>query len=201
MQTSKIQILFCCFFIIAINAELFALTIDPPYSYKKTSSNLRYVLVMISPASDENLARWSTGELGKKKLEACREIRKKYKFSGLYKNDGSTTPLWTIDWYLGAVDISSDGKHLVRYGDKLFFSSYNDTAVVFYRNGEEIKRYKVKDLTIEIEDLSKKIRPLILLSWLEEKYFDEKNNTLVLKTKNGKKWIFDITTGGAKSTP
>ncbi|MFQ5932993.1 MAG: hypothetical protein ACE5MM_11350, partial [Nitrospiraceae bacterium] len=32
-----------------------------------------------------------------------------YPASGLYHNDGSTTQLWTVDWYAHNVDVSSDG--------------------------------------------------------------------------------------------
>src|SRR5919201_540577 len=41
----------------------------------------------------------------------------KYPASGLYPNDGSTRPIWTVEWYSWGrdVDISGDGVHLVRW--------------------------------------------------------------------------------------
>jgi hypothetical protein len=38
----------------------------------------------------------------------------------LYRNDGSTTPLWTVDWYAHSVLLPSDGIHLgLRPPDKV----------------------------------------------------------------------------------
>ena len=42
-------------------------------------------------------------------------IRDKWTVSGMYRNDGSTTPLWTVDWYAYEVDVPNGGEHVVRY--------------------------------------------------------------------------------------
>ena len=66
-----------------------------PSSYVKPSADGRYLFVMIAPFSPESEASYWGGERATK----IRAIRKKYRASGLYRNDGSPEPLWTVDWY------------------------------------------------------------------------------------------------------
>lgn len=68
----------------------------------------------------------------------------KYVQSGLYKNDGSVTPIWTIDWYGIAVPI--DVNHLVGRGKWPRSGNYNEEAISFFFNGRLLKQYLVKDL-------------------------------------------------------
>lgn len=61
-----------------------------------------YVFVMLAP-----------GNPGRD-VQHLPEIGNAYRRSWLYRNDGSNTPLWTVDWYAHEVLPSSDGKPLVR---------------------------------------------------------------------------------------
>lgn len=118
-------------------------------------------------------------------------IRSKYRQSGLYKNDGSITPLWTVDWY-GYVELSSDCKHLVRWGSWPTRGNYAEVALAFYENGHEIANYRVDQLVS---------MPLLLpqsvshYQWLRSSSFDGKRNRLSLDTNTFDHYVFDVTTG------
>jgi hypothetical protein len=66
-----------------------------------------------------------------------------YTMSGLYRNDGTRTPLWTVDW-CGGVWLPSDGIHLVRSGG--WASFYEGEAFSFFSRGELLHTYEVRDL-------------------------------------------------------
>ena len=105
-------------------------SLKPPCSYKKASPNGQYLLVMIAPMPLElDVKPWDEEVAAK-----IREIRGAYTRSGLYRNDGSTEPLWTIDWYAHNVEIESDGVHLIRMGP--WASSTDTEAFSFFANGE-----------------------------------------------------------------
>src|SRR5262245_19920850 len=72
---------------------------DGPISYERVSANKKFVLVVHAP-----------GAKGKS------DLRDAYPKAGLYKNDGSKDPLWTIDWHRDQVYVANDGIHLVREG-------------------------------------------------------------------------------------
>src|SRR5579863_9000098 len=67
----------------------------PKFTYKKVSPNGEFVFVMISPLPLDSDA----GSFMEKVALEIRHIRQVYSQSGLYRNDGSTTPLWIVDWY------------------------------------------------------------------------------------------------------
>src|SRR4051812_5147640 len=79
---------------------------EPPFqSYTRVSPNKAFVFVMlITPPPGRN----------PDDLAPVDPIAAKYKQSGLYKNDGSTTPLWVYsDGYTRDVYPASDGIHFV----------------------------------------------------------------------------------------
>jgi hypothetical protein len=71
-----------------------------------------------------------------------------YPQSGLYVNDGSTTPLWTVDWAARDVLLPSDGIHLVRVGPSPVAddNNYESDAVTFFAYGRAVSSYRVRDL-------------------------------------------------------
>lgn len=110
-----------------------------------------------------------------------------------------------VVWYAFDVDVSSDGKHLVRWGPwpRLDDVLAGQTlALSFYENGREIKKYRVKDLIA---------RPKYLPScmshyqWLKESTFDDKRNRLTVLTLKGyggekeRRYVFDVTSGSLVS--
>ena len=42
-------------------------------------------------------------------------IRERYSKSGMYRNDGTREPLWTVDWW-AVVTVPGDGVHVIRQG-------------------------------------------------------------------------------------
>ena len=113
-----------------------------------------------------------------------------YPSSGLYRNDGSLEPLWTIDWYAFGVDVSSDGQHLVRYGP--WASSPNDLAVAFYDKGRLIKEYDIESLVSDFDALSYSVSHFM---WRTEVGFDNLSNLLRIRTGSDDLHLFDVTTG------
>ena len=63
---------------------------------------------MIAPISlEEDVGHWDFW-----KGNQILEIRKRYDRSGLYLNDDSVEPRWTVAWYSKGAEFASDGVHL-----------------------------------------------------------------------------------------
>lgn len=157
-------------------AQAFADSPLPPRDFKKVTESQEYVFVMLAPGGV---------------AEHDSEIRRVYKQSGLYKNDGSNTPIWTVDWYAFEVFPSSDGEYLVRMGP--WASSTHQLALSFHKNGKEIKKYRIKDL---IHDESKLRHTVSHFFWRSELKFDDKHAVLFLKTTDNQTYRFSVKTGG-----
>lgn len=67
----------------------------PKGTHKTTSPDDKFVFVMLSPHPVEEELRFYN-EDHQKVVKAIRDV---YALTGLYKNDGSNAPLWTVDWY------------------------------------------------------------------------------------------------------
>ena len=136
----------------------------------------------------------ATGQRKEIRDEALR-IRAKYQVSGLYRNDGSTTPLWTVDWYAHSVFVFSDGNHLVREGP--WATSSSDEALTFFSSGKEIRSYKIKDL----EDLPWLLPHTVShFRWLKTADVNDSDRTLTVVTFLWDKYVFDAATGGIVSS-
>jgi hypothetical protein len=143
----------------------------PEFDYVQKVAGEKYVFVMLGSVEDEN-------------------IRKQYTQSGLYKNNGAREPIWTVDWYAGQVEISSDGIYLVRWGP--WASEYNELALAFYKNGQEIKRYRVNELVAIPIKLPHSVSHF---EWQENASFDAEQKLLWIRTLNKEEYTFDVTTG------
>lgn len=163
-------------FVLAVQA--FADTIAPPRDFKQLTENKNYVFVMLAPDAPDGWAHHDPA------------IRKAYKQSGLYMNDGTISPLWSIDWYAFEVFPSSDGEHLVRMWP--WAVSTDDPVVSFYRNGKEVKTYRIKDL---VRDESQLRRSVSFLHWRSEVQYDDKKGVLLLKTIDDQTYRFSVQTG------
>ena len=132
----------------------------------------------------------ASGYIPYSQIERTKELRAKYPRSGLYRNDGSSTPLWSVNWYSDSVALSSDGIYLCSLTSGLVQDLASE-ALVFYENGEEIRRYTVGDLVRSIKDISWRFEGY---SWLERFAFDD-DNTLVVSLENKDRFSFDIRSG------
>ena len=158
-----------------LHTQAFADSPAPPYDFKKVTENKKYVFVMLAPDG------WA---------EQDQKIRKIYKQSGLYKNDGSSTPLWTVDRYAFEVFPCSDGEHLIQMGP--WASSTDQLAISFHKNGKIIKDYQIKDL---IKDESKMMHTVSHFFWRSELKYDDKHTVLFLKTADNQAYKFSAITG------
>jgi hypothetical protein len=153
----------------------------PPRDYVKETPNGKYVFVMLAPELWSRFGSNST-------------IRQKYTQSGLYRNDGSTTPLWTVNWYSFAVFPGSDGVHLVQMGP--WASDIEQLAVAFHKNGALLKAYRIKDL---VRDESKLNYTVSHFFWRTSLDYDDKKGLLFLKTTDGTNYRFSVKTGEIES--
>jgi hypothetical protein len=147
-----------------------------PRDYTKETENGEYLFVMLAPQ------QWAKSQ--------GRGIRTTYKQSGLYRNDGSATPLWSVYWYSFEVYPSSDGRHVVQMGP--WASDVEEMAVSFYRDGKELKAYRIKDL---VRDESKLEHTVSHFSWRSSLRYDDKHGFLFLKTKDDRSYRFSVKTG------
>jgi len=173
--SKPIDILLISVAVFFLHAQAFADTPARPRDFKRVTENKEYVFVMLAPDG-------RTGNVP--------EIRGVYKQSGLDKNDGSSTPLWTVDWYAFEVFPSSDGEHLIRMGP--WAGSTQQLALSFHKNGKEIKNYRIKDL---VHDESKLKRTASHFFWRSELKYDDKRTVLFLKTKDDQAYRFSAKTG------
>ncbi|MGB0384139.1 MAG: hypothetical protein ACPGWR_04865 [Ardenticatenaceae bacterium] len=157
----------------------------PQHYYSKTVAEGKFIFVMLSIPDDPS-AYGQGGAVQNPK------IRNGYTQSGLYLNDGSTEPLWTVDWYAFEVNLSSDGEHLVKWGPWAFSHNYHELALAFYRNGQEITRYHVDDL---VADPSSLPHSASHYEWVRYSSFDDEPGTLFVNTYTNENYLFDIKSG------
>lgn len=179
--------LFACVVTLSIvTASVRADSVAPPYSYKKATPDGRFLFVMIAPGTVENDAvGWN-----EQKAAEIRAIRGTYAQSGLYRNDGTTTPLWTVDWYSYDVDVAWDGIHLVRHGP--WASSIQDEAFSFFADGQLIRTYTVSDL-VDLKFLLP--HSASHFQWSESQSLHNAFLRYYVTTKDGNHFVFDITNG------
>jgi hypothetical protein len=149
-----------------------------------------YVFVMIAPKPVEEDGKWEAEE----RVQEIKRIRASYTASGLYRNDGSRTPLWTVDWYAYEVYPASDGVHLVRPGLSRLWSPLDcgDSAVEFYARGKRLCRYKIREL-VDVPRLL--ISYSVSAKWRAEEEFDDKTLRYSVRTVQGERFVFDAATG------
>ena len=168
-------------FLIALSMSLAAPVLAdsemPPTDYTKETQGGAYIFVMLAPDGP----RWSSKEP---------EIRKVYKYSGLYRNDGSREPLWKVYWYSFSVYLSSDGKHVVRLGP--WAQSTRDLALAFYEDGKELKQYAISDLVKDTGALKHTVSHFF---WRTDLKYNEKEGTVFLKTVDAISYTFSVKTG------
>lgn len=163
-----------------------------PDEYTQSVADGKYLFVMLAPP------RWRN----------FNSLHKKYPASGLYLNNGSKVPLWRVDWYAFKVQVASDGRHMVRWGDwPRSGDKFETLAVSFYKDGRELKSYRVKDLVAEPKYLPFTVSHY---TWCRHQQFDGKRGLLILTTyvgasaaynlpddrySAGTTYVFDLTSG------
>ena len=155
----------------------------PPASHATTSPDGQHVFVILSHETmKEELTRFN--EQWQPKIRA---IREKWSKSGMYRNDGSTEPLWTVDWHAYQVDVPSGGEYVVRYTSGGYYWKSNP-AVAFYRRGELLRSYEIGDLVSV---------PFVIDhgDWLADHTLDDSAGTVRVNSETGDRFVFDVRTG------
>ena len=139
----------------------------------------KYVFVMLSPYDQ---SAWAADIYDE-------SIRSIYSKSGLYVKSESPRLLWTVDWYAFQVEISSDGKHLIRWEFVLSYAEPDIIAFTLFENGREIREYAINDLVTFPSLLP------ALFMWKENSSIDNEQNLLWIRTSNGEEYTIDLATG------
>lgn len=161
-------------------------TISSPHDDVEVSADGKYIFVMLVTDTD------AIQEYGADAVMVP-AIREKYAVSGLYKNDGSTTPLWTVNWeFPYTVDISSDGEHVLQWVLAGQRDEFDTLALAFLKNGKEVTRYNVDQLVRNPETLPTSIS---YYRWRKLSSLDDSKGQLHVETENGERYVFDIRTG------
>lgn len=161
-------------------SNLFADSPAPPESYTILSPDQKHVLVILAP---EPYNSWNP-------------LKKKYPISGLYLNDGSVNPLWTLpsDFCCPQVDVFSDAKHIVAWNAwPEDYSTFDQTVAWFHENGREIRKYEIKELVDNPQHLRHSVSHY---TWIDKTKVDDRLNRITVWTLNGQIITFDGTTGG-----
>jgi hypothetical protein len=119
-----------------------------------------------------------------------------YSASGLYPNNGTVVPRWTVDWYAGETHVSRDGRFLVRV--ESFPSDYTEVVLAFYDRGKLLREFAVGDLVSRPEVLQRTVSHFL---WLDGVDLRDTTQTLRLRTLPGEAHTFDITTGRNSAAP
>jgi hypothetical protein len=167
--------------------------------YAKYTKNHEYIFVMLTPQAGVHYPH-------------DEGLRKQYKYSGLYKNDGSSVPLWAINGYAEnfEVFISPDGASLAVINGVIgesasgvcesnvrkdpSFILQNEVAIAFFKAGKRVKEYT-------LEELWKKPScgpGLVGMPWAGWVKYDDQSQLLV-KTYDGFQYLFDVKTGNLLS--
>jgi len=170
-------------------------TVGPNRTYLMPTRDGRFVFVMIAPPPRFNRV------LGEEETAEELTIRARYSKSGIYPA-ASSTPLWTVDWYSGAVEVASDGVHLIRYGDlpgnmhdqglQLAPRALAQEALSFFADGRPLKTYSIGELVDAPNRLPQSVSHF---QWCAAADFDDRNKRLVVETLDGNRIAFDVTTG------
>ncbi len=174
------------------------------YSYTAETADKKYIFVMRNPNGDDYL------------------VGDKYKQSGMYLNDGSTTPLWTLNWR-NSIYLPNDGKHIIRLGRLNYSATYREEGFTFIAEGKVLNTYQTKDLItfpfllphhsngydIHYSRLAPNLPNDGVLMKVDNgagyplnsgATFDSEKKTMQIETFHGDKYLFDFTTGNIISS-
>jgi hypothetical protein len=180
----------------------------PPFDYTRVTKGGKYIFVMLLPKEDRQYAYDYTvysDSSSSKQTHKRGLLHKIYPSSGLYRNDGSKKPLWTVDWYSFNVWPCSDGQHIVRWGPWARSRDRGQTlAIAFYHAGKKVRSYCVADLDADYEDFPHTVSHYF---WAKQTSFDDAGKRVRIQLykgydhrDSGQTLMFDIPSGTFKTT-
>jgi hypothetical protein len=128
--------------------------------------------------------------------KVVKDIRERYSKSGMYRNDGSKQPLWTVDWWAG-VTVPGDGIHVIRHGpwSQRHASTKQDleqTAFSIYANGKLTRSFQIGELV----DNPKLMRISVShFQWLRKSKILDDKHQYEIDTYDGNHIIFNLESG------
>ena len=160
-----------------------------PGTWKVESDDKKHIFVMLSPLALEDDYRYA------EEVDEIAWIRSTYPKSGLYLNNGSTTPAWTYSegfWRHERPIIAPDGEHVIFPGDWTY-DEYGLRAVEFMRCGVTIRTYSDADIIPQwrFKAMLNGFKPPAC----SHTYFDPVKMTYTIRTNQGEQFTFDVTTG------
>jgi hypothetical protein len=130
-KTFMMNVTFTLFFIFLFSLKVFADQEGTFTAYTAETADKKHLFVMLN-CGDENYKNYLSDSI--------------YKKCGMYLNDGSATPLWTVDWS-GNIFLPNGGEVVVKRGKWARTSgNYQEEALTFFSHGEPLKTYSTKDL-------------------------------------------------------
>jgi hypothetical protein len=156
-----------------------------PYPHSEPTWDGAYVFVMVPEERDGSPKSWTDP-----KGTTVAGVRPTYTESGLYRNDGSTTPLWTVDWYAHGFTPLPDGVHLVRRGP--WARDPSSEAVAFFANGVLLKSYRVSDLVAKPSRMTHSVSHFM---WRRSGGLRPETKEYEILTLHDEYYRFDVTTG------
>lgn len=176
-----------------------------PVTYSTPTPDGKHLFVMIAPRpTNPHPAHLP------EKTEHEQALYAKYASSGsgLYRNDGSTQPLWSVDWYSYRVFPANDAVHLVRVhgdfpltdkfpaskrlGEDAVAEQASAPALSFYANGDLLKTYSVVDLVRNIEGLP---HSLYHVMWFSDGVITREGDRFGLTTQEPRQIYFNLADG------
>ncbi|MBM3983747.1 MAG: hypothetical protein FJ304_26460 [Planctomycetes bacterium] len=169
--------------------------IGPPESYQTYSADKKFVFVMIAPGGG---------------------MFDVYTRSGLYKNDTTTEPLWTVDWYARSVAVANDGAHVVRYAGPHGYAEARNPdrakrvvtdadlkkeALSVYAKGKLVKTFAIGDFVTDAKALP---HTVTFFRWHKLARLDDDKARLIVDTLDDTRAVVELATGKiveTKKTP
>ena len=123
-----------------------------------------------------------------------RWIRRTYSKSGLYRNDGSTEPIWEYDglWLNESIIIAPDGEHLILPGGWTG-DEHQWNAVLFMRREQTLGHYYAEDIVSQwiLQTVLNGFKPPRCVGTS----FNSRQMTYTIRTNQGEEFVFDVTSG------
>jgi hypothetical protein len=157
-----------------------------PCSYKSyTVPDRDYFFLMLKPSPPGEAP-----ELWWDHVEDGDPSTVRYTKSGMYRNDGSGVPLWTVDWYAPRVDPAADGVHAVRL--EPCAADCGGEVIGFIAGGRVLGSYRIEDL---VERPGALDRSCGYVRWLAGDRFDQGRLVYTVRTTEGRRIRFDVRSG------
>jgi hypothetical protein len=189
-----------CLALIAIavsNVPIRGDSIASPYTFKEVSENGKFVFVMLAPESmNEELKGYN-----EKHQKVIRDIRERYIKSGMYRNDGTNNPLWTVDWYAYGIVLGNDGVHAIQYsrlpglenqGHLATKKDLEQKAFSIFSKGKLIRSFKISEL---VDDPALLEVSVSHFHWVRKGKINDDQHRYEIDTYDGNHVTIDLETG------